>query len=109
MAQTATNPIRLIVGLGNPGDEYKTTRHNMGFMFLDALASKYGARFSAEARFNGDTARITTDAGDLWLLKPTTYMNSSGSAGGSPWRPTSRLSPKRSSSCTMNSTSRRAA
>lgn len=53
MAQTANNPIRLIVGLGNPGDEYKTTRHNMGFMFLDALASKYGARFSAEARFNG--------------------------------------------------------
>ena len=73
-------PIRLIVGLGNPGDEYRSTRHNMGFWFLDELAREKGVRFSSDARFFGDTARLTTPEGDVWLLKPTTYMNASGSA-----------------------------
>ena len=72
-------PIRLIVGLGNPGDEYRSTRHNMGFWFLDELAREKGVRFSSDARFFGDTARLTTPEGDVWL-KPTTYMNASGSA-----------------------------
>ena len=73
-------PIRLFVGLGNPGDQYRGTRHNMGFWFLDALAEKNGARFSSDARFFGDTTRMNTPEGDVWLLKPTTYMNASGSA-----------------------------
>ena len=73
-------PIRLIVGLGNPGDEYRSTRHNMGFWFLDELAREKGVRFSSDARFFGDTARLTTPEGDVWLLKPTTYMTASGSA-----------------------------
>lgn len=80
MASTNT-PIRLIVGLGNPGDQYRGTRHNMGFLFLDRLVQQQkDGRFSSDARFFGDTARICTSCGDLWLLKPTTFMNLSGSA-----------------------------
>lgn len=78
----ATNnaPILLIVGLGNPGDQYRTTRHNMGFQYLDRLAAQYGVRFLSEAKFFGETARISTKSGDVRLLKPTTFMNLSGSA-----------------------------
>ena len=71
----AQKPIALIVGLGNPGDEYRNTRHNVGFDFVDRLAQAKGARFSHQAKFFGETARISTPAGDVWLLKPTTYMN----------------------------------
>lgn len=76
----AQKPIALIVGLGNPGDEYRNTRHNVGFDFLDRLAQAKGARFSHQAKFFGETARISTPAGDVWLLKPSTYMNLSGQA-----------------------------
>ena len=78
MAQNT--PILLIVGLGNPGDSYRTTRHNVGFQFLDRLAASCGARFAADAKFFGETARISAKAGDVRLLKPTTFMNLSGSA-----------------------------
>ena len=70
----------MVVGLGNPGDEYRNTRHNVGFDFVDRLAQAKGARFSHQAKFFGETARISTPAGDVWLLKPTTYMNLSGQA-----------------------------
>lgn len=76
----ARKPIALIVGLGNPGDEYRNTRHNVGFDFVDKLAAAKGARFSHQAKFFGETARIATPAGDVWLLKPMTYMNLSGQA-----------------------------
>ncbi len=69
-------PIRLVVGLGNPGAQYARTRHNAGFRFADALAAQLGASFAAEAKFAGDVAK----AGDLRLLKPATYMNLSGRA-----------------------------
>ena len=69
-------PIRLVVGLGNPGREYARTRHNAGFRFVDALAGQLGASFAAEAKFAGDVAK----AGDLRILKPSTYMNLSGRA-----------------------------
>ncbi len=74
------SPILLIVGLGNPGEQYRTTRHNAGFQFLDLLAAEAGVRFSSEPRFLGDTARLSTKSGDVRLLKPTTFMNLSGSA-----------------------------
>jgi peptidyl-tRNA hydrolase, PTH1 family len=68
----------LIAGLGNIGDEYANTRHNIGFIVLDALAKEMGTSFSsgrnasvAEARFKGKT---------LVLIKPSTYMNLSGKA-----------------------------
>ncbi len=70
--------IRLLVGLGNPGSSYAGTRHNAGFDFLDLIAKDAKISFREEARFFGLLARLTTEAGDLWLLKPTTFMNLSG-------------------------------
>lgn len=67
-------PIRLVAGLGNPGRGYAATRHNAGFWFADALASRLGARFGHESEFAADVAR----AGDLRLCKPMTFMNLSG-------------------------------
>lgn len=70
--------LRLIVGLGNPGSEYAHTRHNAGFWFADRLAEKAGMRFSHEAKLHGEGARVTLDGHQLWLLKPSTFMNRSG-------------------------------
>ena len=72
--------IRLIVGLGNYGAEYEATRHNAGYWFVDAIARAAGARFSAERKFHGDVARLRLGGQEVWLLKPTTYMNRSGTA-----------------------------
>ena len=74
------NAIKLIVGLGNPGGEYEQTRHNVGFWFLDELAWQWKATFKDEKKFFGEVARVAQDGGDVWLLKPTTYMNRSGQA-----------------------------
>jgi len=71
-------PIRLVAGLGNPGREYERTRHNAGFWFADALARVLGASFASQSRFSGEVAR----AGELRILKPTTYMNESGRSVG---------------------------
>lgn len=67
-----------MVGLGNPGREYEQTRHNAGFWFVDLLARSMGASFSKESKFRGEVAK----AGNVWLLKPTTFMNRSGQAVG---------------------------
>lgn len=68
----------LIVGLGNIGDEYHQTRHNIGFMILDALAGASNISFSTE-RY-GDVAHARLKNKQLVLLKPSTYMNLSGEA-----------------------------
>ena len=68
----------LIVGLGNIGDEYRLTRHNIGFMILDALARASNISFSTE-RY-GDVARGRIKNKQLVFLKPSTYMNLSGNA-----------------------------
>lgn len=68
----------LIVGLGNIGPEYAHTRHNMGFMTLDAWAQASNAVFRTE-RY-GDLAVISEKGRNLYLLKPSTYMNLSGNA-----------------------------
>lgn len=70
--------IALIVGLGNPGSEYARTRHNAGFWFIDALAQKYQARWSADKKLQGETARIAVAGHAVQLLKPLTFMNVSG-------------------------------
>ena len=67
---------RLIVGLGNPGREYEDTRHNVGFMVVDALASQFKVSWVAEKRWDCLLAKFSGG----WLLKPLTYMNLSGSA-----------------------------
>ena len=68
----------LIVGLGNIGDEYRHTRHNIGFMILDALAEASNISFATD-RY-GDIARTRLKNKQLVLLKPSTYMNLSGNA-----------------------------
>lgn len=72
--------IKLIVGLGNPTAEYEHTRHNAGFWFLDELAWQWKTVFKNEKKFFGDVARVARPEGDVWLLKPDTYMNLSGKA-----------------------------
>lgn len=67
----------LIAGLGNPGKEYENTRHNAGFMVLDALADKLGADIS-EKKHKALCGRAVIGGQKVILLKPQTYMNSSG-------------------------------
>jgi len=74
----AGEPLKLIVGLGNPGTEYARTRHNAGFHFVDALARRHGAIFRSEPRHRGELARARIAETDVWLLKPMSYMNHSG-------------------------------
>lgn len=69
--------MQLIVGLGNPGSQYELTRHNVGFMFLDELASAASGQFN-QTKFGGLTCRVNWKGHDLLLLKPQTFMNLSG-------------------------------
>lgn len=68
----------LVAGLGNPGDEYEYTRHNIGFRVLDKLAAESGLSWSKER--NGWICRMSFKGKALLLLKPDTYMNLSGKA-----------------------------
>ena len=70
--------IHLIVGLGNPGANYESTRHNAGFWLLNDIASDFNASFKNESRFHGAVAKISTAGKDIYLLKPATFMNRSG-------------------------------
>ena len=74
--------IKLIVGLGNPGRQYEKTRHNAGFLFLDALAQEQGCIWSNESRFQGLYAECSFANGKVMLLKPDTFMNRSGQSVG---------------------------
>ena len=67
----------MIVGLGNPGQQYASTRHNTGFMTLDLLAQRLQVKVSKE-RFQAQTAQAVYDGQKLLLVKPQTYMNASG-------------------------------
>ncbi len=71
--------IKLIVGLGNPGQEYGKTRHNAGFLFLDYL---YSGSWLNEPRFNGQTAILNIGKQQIRLLKPMNFMNHSGQSVG---------------------------
>jgi len=71
-------PLRIVVGLGNPGAEHQLTRHNAGFWCVDVLARRHGGEFRDYRKFSGETARIKLAGHELVLLKPTTYMNRSG-------------------------------
>lgn len=72
----------VIAGLGNPGREYEATRHNIGFMALDALASELKADWKVNRKFSAEVARANISGKDCILLKPQTYMNESGRALG---------------------------
>jgi peptidyl-tRNA hydrolase, PTH1 family len=71
--------IRLIVGLGNPGNEYEATRHNAGFWLIDRLAA---GSLRRETRFNALAAKIRVAGEEIWLLEPQTFMNRSGQSVG---------------------------
>lgn len=66
----------LIVGLGNPGEKYDRTRHNLGFMSADAIVSEYGGTWTKG--FKGEYAEVFINGGKHYVLKPQTYMNLSG-------------------------------
>jgi PTH1 family peptidyl-tRNA hydrolase len=74
----AVTAIKLIVGLGNPGPEHAETRHNAGFWCVDSLARRAGGSLRPHARYQGEVGRIQVAGQEVWLLKPTTYMNRSG-------------------------------
>lgn len=69
--------IKLIVGLGNIGREFEHTRHNVGFIFLELLG---GRNFEEEKKLKSQLLKLNTNSGKLILIKPTTFMNSSGEA-----------------------------
>ena len=70
--------IKLIVGLGNPGNQYQATRHNAGFWFIDRVADKYNASMARKDKFFGYVGSATIDGKAVHLLKPDTMMNLSG-------------------------------
>ena len=79
-SSTANMPItHIVVGLGNVGKEYENTRHNAGFIAIDALAEKYGARID-RVKFHALVSEATVAGKRVLLMKPTTYMNNSGIA-----------------------------
>lgn len=70
--------LELIVGLGNPGDQYAKTRHNAGFWLLDRIASHFNLEFRPQSKFRGNLAELLYTGRKVFLLKPTTFMNLSG-------------------------------
>lgn len=70
----------LIIGLGNPGKKYEHTRHNVGFLTLDELADLLGADFKNKKDLSGLISETTINNRNVFLLKPTTFMNLSGEA-----------------------------
>ena len=75
--------ITLVAGLGNPGRTYAATRHNLGWVVLDAVAQKHGLTWKHEAAFEAEIARWDCPPHDVrWLVKPATFMNGSGRSVG---------------------------
>jgi PTH1 family peptidyl-tRNA hydrolase len=75
---SSTAPLQLLVGLGNPGDKYAGTRHNVGFMALERLAAEAGGSFKQQNKLHGLLAEVGVGAQRLRLLMPQTFMNDSG-------------------------------
>lgn len=71
--------MKLIVGIGNPGKQYENTRHNVGFMALDAIAKEHGVQFN-ETKFKSVYTTIRVNGERVILMKPETYVNLSGTA-----------------------------
>lgn len=70
--------IKLIAGLGNPGEQYMYTRHNAGFWFVQHLAQQFNIELSPDRKFHGLTGRGQIHGSDVRLLLPLTFMNKSG-------------------------------
>src|SRR5437879_5244771 len=75
--------LSLVAGLGNPGREYESTRHNLGWVVLDVLAKNHGLTWKQAPQFDAAVARWDLPGGRTrWLVKPLTFMNDSGRAVG---------------------------
>lgn len=74
------SPLKLIVGLGNPGEKYMKTRHNAGFLFIDRLAAGVGAPLKADKHCFGRSAKAVINGHEVRLMQPDTFMNLSGKA-----------------------------
>lgn len=72
----------MIVGLGNPGEKYQDTKHNIGFMVVDEIARAQGLSFKRDKTFQADVAFYFKDGEKIYLVKPITFMNASGKAVG---------------------------
>lgn len=72
----------LIAGLGNPGDDYAGTRHNIGFMLVDRLAREWAVEWKRERKFHSRVGRVERDGRRIILCQPQTFMNDSGEAIG---------------------------
>lgn len=79
-------PLKLIVGLGNPGPQFERTRHNVGAVWVENLARDYGISLREEAKFKGSVGRGMIGGVDLRLLIPSTFMNLSGESVGAVMR-----------------------
>jgi PTH1 family peptidyl-tRNA hydrolase len=73
-------PSHVIVGLGNPGEQYRSTRHNIGFRIVETLADRHGAAWMADRALSASTARVEIAGEACLLLRPTTFMNRSGTS-----------------------------
>lgn len=78
--KTPDTPVKLIVGLGNPGPDYEHTRHNAGQDFVSRVAAHYSEALTPNPKFFGLSGRIVIAGQDLRLLIPATFMNRSGQA-----------------------------
>jgi PTH1 family peptidyl-tRNA hydrolase len=76
------NPLRIIIGLGNPGRDYAKTRHNAGFWFAERLAESLRIDFRNEPKFHATVASARIATGDYRIAMPQTFMNRSGTAVG---------------------------
>ncbi len=71
---------RAIFGLGNPGAQYRSTRHNCGFRFIDRIAEQHQTQLKHNPRLQSNLIRVAIDGVPVWLIQPMTFMNRSGSA-----------------------------
>jgi PTH1 family peptidyl-tRNA hydrolase len=78
MPGNSDSPIKLIVGLGNPGPQYDSNRHNAGVIFLHHLCKSYGGTLRGETKFFGEFCSVSVNGCDIKCLFPTTFMNNSG-------------------------------
>lgn len=72
--------VKLLVGLGNPGQQYEQTRHNAGAWLIEAFARQHGSSLTPEKKYFGLCSKIQLPNQTVWLLNPTTFMNRSGQA-----------------------------
>lgn len=70
--------MKIILGQGNPGADYATSRHNLGFMVLDAFAQAHDLNFQAKPKFKADLAEFNHNGDKILLVKPTTFYNDTG-------------------------------